>query len=154
MAMERTTRIHTGKTPIPGMASAISPGSRAHRLPRIRKRRKAVPRSSAHCTGVAITVQNDKKSETAATAKAMASLAREGRLEGAIASTGAGTADLSACKELFSNVGMNIAQNDRATTAMVSQPIQRSRERGWRRMFERLSNCSRKRGAGCGAILL
>src|SRR5712691_12542367 len=127
--MERTTRIHTGKTPIPGIASALSPGSRAHRLPRIRKRMKADPRSSAYCTVVAITVQNDKKSETAATARAMASLAREGRFDGTIGSADARMAGLSDCIELSSMAPMNIAQNDRATTATESQPIQRSRER-------------------------
>src|SRR6266567_2559321 len=119
MEMESTTRIHTGKTPIPGIASAISPGSRAHRLPRIRKRMKAVPRSSAHCTGVAITVQNDKKSETAATARAIASLAREGRFDGAIGSAEARMAGVLECTELLSMMLMNIAQNDRATTATV-----------------------------------
>src|SRR3981081_4194083 len=98
--MERTTRIHTGKTPIPGMASATSPGSSAHRRPRIRNRTKAVPTSSAHCTGGAIVAQNEKKSETAATAKATASLAREGRFGGGIGSADGRVIVLVGCRDM------------------------------------------------------
>src|ERR1700686_1031887 len=82
--METTTRTHTGKTPIPGIASAIKPGSKAHRRPRIRNRSRAVTPSIANCNGGANSAQIEKKSETAATAKAMAILARAGRLEGTI----------------------------------------------------------------------
>src|SRR5882672_1674643 len=126
MAMERTTRIHTGKTPIPGMASAISPGSRAQRRPRIRNNTAAVPTSSAHCTGTAITVQNDKMSETAATAKAIASLVREGRFEGAIGSVDGRMIVLSACIALLRMMLLNIPRHDRAMAATESQPMQRS----------------------------
>src|SRR5882762_4433701 len=122
MAMERTTRIHTGKTPIPGMASATSPGSSAHRRPRIRNNTTAVPTSSAHCTGTAITVQNDKMSETAATAKARASIAREGRFDGAIGSATGRLIVLSDCIAILLLMLLNIARLDRAMTATESQP--------------------------------
>ena len=123
MAMERTTRIHTGKTPIPGIASAISPGSRAHRRPRIRNRATAVPRSSAHCTGGAIVAQNAKKSETAATARARASLVREGRFEGAIGSADGRMIVLSDCIAMLPLMLLNIARLDRAMTVTESQPM-------------------------------
>src|SRR6266481_2543952 len=126
MAMERTTRIHTGKTPIPGMASATSPGSRAQRRPRIRNSTAAVPTSSAHCTGGAIVAQIEKKSETAATAKAKASLAREGRFEGAIGSVDGRMIVLSACIALLPMMLLNIPRHDRAMTATESQPMERS----------------------------
>jgi len=86
--MERTTRTHTGKTPIPGMASAIKPGKIAHRRPRIRNRSNAVPRSINHCIGGASAIQKDRKSDTAAIRKAIACRLREGRRTGAITSVG------------------------------------------------------------------
>ena len=86
--MERTTRTHTGKTPIPGMASAIKPGKIAHRRPRIRNKSNAVPRSINHCIGGASTNQKEKKSETAAIRKATACRLREGRRTGASTSVG------------------------------------------------------------------
>src|ERR1700730_16898261 len=104
----------------------MSPGRRAHRRPKIRNRTKAVPRSSAHCIGGAIVVQIDKKSETAATAKAMASLAREGRFESAIGSADGRIIDLSVCIAKLPVMLLNIIRNDRAMTATESQPVQLS----------------------------
>src|ERR1039457_5889133 len=86
MMIESTTRTHTGKTPMPGMASATRPGKRAHRRPRIRNRANAVARSSAHWKGGANVSQMERTSETAATPKAMAIFAREWRLMGVVAS--------------------------------------------------------------------
>src|SRR6266550_2183864 len=126
MAMERMTRIHTGKTPIPGMASATSPGSRAHRRPRIRNRATAVPTSSAHCAGGAIVAQNEKKSETAATAKAIASLAREGLFERTIGSAESRVIVLSDCIAILPMMRLNIARLDRAMTPEEPQPAQHS----------------------------
>src|ERR1700676_1358990 len=122
MAIEATTRIHTGKAPIPGMASAISPGSSAHLCPRIRNRTKAVPTSSTHCTGGAITVQNDKTSETAATANARPSRVREGRFKGASESAGDSTSILSVGIGLCSLRGFNRAGYDHPTAAEEAQP--------------------------------
>src|SRR5580700_2377875 len=86
--MESTTSTHHGNTPIPGMASSANPGRRAHRRPKIKKRRKAVTRSSAHWKGGANVIQMDMASETAATPKAIAIFARVWRLKGEVASAG------------------------------------------------------------------
>src|SRR5579859_2106629 len=88
MMIESTTSTHTGKTPMPGMASAMSPGKRAHLLPRIKKRMTAVARSSVHWKGGANVSQMERTSETAATPKAIANFAREWRLMGEAASAG------------------------------------------------------------------
>jgi len=130
--MEATTRIHTGKTPMPGIASAINPGSSAHRRPRIKNRRKAVPTSSAHCKGGATTVQNANMSDTAATPNARPNLARECRFKGASESTGDNTSIFPVCIGLFSIVGLiglrarallgARRNNDHPMTAPEAQP--------------------------------
>ena len=76
--MERTTRTHTGKTPIPGMASAINPGKIAQRRPKIRKTVMPFPGQSP-TGGVEDSVHMETTSETAATRKARACTLREGR---------------------------------------------------------------------------
>src|SRR5450631_3625752 len=88
MTTESTTRIHTGKIPMPGIASAIKPGSNAHRRPRIRKRARAVAMSSAHSKGGANVSQKEIASETAATPNARANCAREWRFVGVAGATG------------------------------------------------------------------
>src|SRR6266851_2957806 len=99
MMIESTTRTHTGKTPMPGTASATRPGKRAHRLPRIRKRANAVARSSAHSKGGANVSQMERTSETAATPKAIAIFVREWRLKGEVVSAGVRMMDLSVSME-------------------------------------------------------
>src|ERR1019366_7647025 len=115
--MEATTRTHTGKTPMPGIASAINPGSNAHLRPRIKNRTNAVAPSSAHWAGGRNVIQKDKRSEAAATAMAMASLAREWRLGGASGPCGVRMAGSSVC------IRCSILNLDRATTAPDLQVV-------------------------------
>jgi hypothetical protein len=67
--------------------------------------------------------QNEKKSETAATAKASASLAREGRFDGAIGAADGRMIVLSDCIAMLPLMLSNIARLDRAMTATESQPM-------------------------------
>ena len=67
--------------------------------------------------------QKEKKSETAATAKASASLAREGRFEGAIGAADGRMIVLSDCIAMLPLMLSNIARLDRAMTATESQPM-------------------------------
>ena len=67
--------------------------------------------------------QNEKKSETAATAKASASLAREGRFDGAIGAADGRMIVLSDCITMLPLMLSNIARLDRAMTATESQPM-------------------------------
>jgi hypothetical protein len=67
--------------------------------------------------------QNEKKAETAATAKASASLAREGRFDGAIGAADGRMIVLSDCIAMLPLMLSNIARLDRAMTATESQPM-------------------------------
>jgi hypothetical protein len=67
--------------------------------------------------------QNEKKSETAATAKASASLAREGRFDGAIGAADGRMIVLSDCIAMLPLMLLNIGRLDRAMTVAESQPM-------------------------------
>jgi len=67
--------------------------------------------------------QNEKKSETAATAKARANLAREGRFEGAIGAADGRMIVLSDCIAMLPLMLSNVARLDRAMTVTESQPM-------------------------------
>src|SRR5579862_4620573 len=88
--IESTTSTHQGNTPIPGMASITSPGSRAHRFPKITNRTTAVAISSVHWSGGANVIQIERASEIAATPNASPIFAREWRLSGGTTSTETG----------------------------------------------------------------
>ena len=107
--MESTTRTHTGKTPMPGMASAASPGRRAHLLPKIIKRANAVTASSTQSNGGTRATQ-DKTSDTSATPRASAICAREWRLTGVAGVTGEVLAEVASevVSELVTLVGVRV----------------------------------------------